>query len=82
MTFGKDPNQNEPASRRAPGQRWDRRRAARVRAWVHPVCRRARLCVAVANKRLDRRQDKRASIVLALLGAAGIVFVANRLTAF
>jgi hypothetical protein len=46
------------------------------------VCRRARLCVAVANKRLDRRQDKRASIVLALLGAACIVFVANRLTAF
>jgi hypothetical protein len=38
--------------------------------------------VAVANKRLDRRQDKRASIVLALLGAACIVFVANRLTAF
>ncbi len=36
----------------------------------------------LANKRLDRRQDRLGRIILALLSAAAIFIVANRLTAF
>ena len=36
----------------------------------------------LANKRLDRRQDRLARIILALLTAATIFIVANRLSAF
>jgi hypothetical protein len=36
----------------------------------------------LANKRLDRRQDRRGQIILALLNAACIFIVANRIQAF
>ncbi|CAO3435705.1 hypothetical protein [Azospirillum doebereinerae] len=36
----------------------------------------------LANKRLDRRQDRLARIILALLTAAAIFIIANRLSAF
>ena len=36
----------------------------------------------LANKRLDRRHDRRGHIILALLAAACIFIVANRLDAF
>jgi len=36
----------------------------------------------VANKRLDRRQDRLRRIILALLTAACIFLVANRLSVF
>jgi hypothetical protein len=36
----------------------------------------------LANKRLDRRQDRLGHIILALLTAACIFIVANRISAF
>jgi hypothetical protein len=36
----------------------------------------------LANKRLDRRQDRKGRIILALLQAACIFIVANRVSAF
>ena len=36
----------------------------------------------LANKRLDRRQDRLGRIILALLTAACIFIIANRLSAF
>jgi hypothetical protein len=36
----------------------------------------------LANKRLDRRQDRLGRVILALLTAACILFIANRINAF
>ncbi|HVI38219.1 MAG TPA: transposase [Gaiellales bacterium] len=49
----------------------------RVRSVVEHDC-----AWLLANKRLDRRQDRRGQIILALLNAACIFIVANRIQAF
>src|SRR5215211_676291 len=49
----------------------------RVRSVVEHDC-----AWLLANKRLDRRQDRRGQIILALLNAACIFIVANRISAF
>jgi hypothetical protein len=36
----------------------------------------------LANKRLDRRQDRLGRMILALLAAACILIIANRISAF
>jgi hypothetical protein len=36
----------------------------------------------LANKRRDRRQDRLGRVILALLNAAGIYVIANRLSPF